>query len=158
MNSPSWNDSVFFFRYDEAAARNDHVTAGSWALERRHDKSLGTIPDLGSVSVSPDSYIPCVPTAAGSGNPVVPTTHCDAGLYMPGAHADDAAAVKRIRSADWLPDSELRASRVSRADINVSHFHDHTGHHQFVENRFLGPNVSLTARERRAQPKPAGLL
>jgi len=151
MNSPSWNDSVFFFGYDEGGGPYDHVPPVPGHSNDFTDKSLGTIPDIGSVSVSPDSYIPCVPTAAAPGDPVVPTTHCDLDSTWPGAHADDAAAVNGFGAQIGFRIPNFVVSPFTRRHY-VSHIPmDHTAIIKFVENRFLGPNVSLTARDA-AQP------
>ena len=65
MNSPAWNDSVFFFAYDEGGGPYDHVPPVPNHSNDFTDTSLGTIPDISSIAVNPDSnpnYYPCTYT------------------------------------------------------------------------------------------------
>ena len=48
MTSPSWNDSVFFFSYDEGGGPYDHVPPVPGHSNDFTDASLGTIPDISS--------------------------------------------------------------------------------------------------------------
>jgi phospholipase C len=71
MASPEWNDSVFFFSYDEGGGPYDHVPPVPGHSNDNTDASLGTIPDISTIAVNPDSYSPCVPAGG------VATIHCD---------------------------------------------------------------------------------
>ena len=56
MTSSSWNDSVFFFSYDEGGGPYDHVPPVPGHSNDNTDASLGTIPDISTIAVNPDSY------------------------------------------------------------------------------------------------------
>jgi phospholipase C len=88
MASPEWNDSVFFFAYDEGGGPYDHVPPVSGHSNDYTDASLGAIPDIKSIAVNPDSYKPCLPAGG------VPTTHCDLHGDYPGVNPSDAPAVE----------------------------------------------------------------
>ncbi len=151
MVSPSWNDSVFFFSYDEGGGPYDHVPPIPGHSNDFTDKSLGTIPDIKSISVSPDAYGPCLPPGESSTNKVPPTNHCDLRLTDPGAQPTDVAAVDGFGAQIGFRVPNIVISPFTRRHY-VSHIPmDHTAIMKFVENRFIGPNVSLTARDA-AQP------
>ena len=147
MTSPSWNDSVFFFSYDEGGGPYDHVPPIPGHSNDYTDKSLGTIPDIASISVSPDAYGPCLPPGDTSATPVPPTNHCDLRLSDPGAKPTDVAAVDGFGAQIGFRVPNIVISPFTRRHY-VSHIPmDHTAIIKFVENRFIGPNVNLTARD-----------
>ena len=62
MGSKSWNDSVFFFSYDEGGGPYEHVPPVAGHSNDNTDASLlatTTIPDISSIAVNADSYYPC---------------------------------------------------------------------------------------------------
>jgi|CZKL01.1.fsa_nt_gi phospholipase C len=145
MNSPSWKDSVFFFSYDEGGGPYDHVPPVPGHSNDLTSKSLGTIPDIASIAVSPDTYPPCVPTGG------VVTQHCDLRASDPGAHPGDAAQVSGFGAQIGFRVPNFVVSPFARRHY-VSHIPmDHTAIMKFVENRFIGPTAHLTARDA-AQP------
>jgi phospholipase C len=145
MSSPSWADSAFFFSYDEGGGPYDHVPPVPGDSNVNTNASLGTFPDIGSISVSPDSFNPCVPAGG------TPTTHCDLASTDPGANPDDAAAQKGFGAQLGFRLPNIVISPFTRRHY-VSHIPmDHTAVIKFVENRFIGSSAHLTARDA-AQP------
>jgi phospholipase C len=143
--SQSWYDSVFFFAFDEGGGPYDHVPPVPGHSNDYSDPAIQSVAaDISAISVSPDSFNPCVP---GSGTP---TLHCDLVSTDPGATATDAAAVKGFgsqlgfRIPNFIVSPYVRKHYVSHTPM------DHTAVIKFVENRFLG-GTSLTARDA-AQP------
>ena len=146
MSSSSWKDSVFFFSYDEGGGPYDHVPPVPGHSNDNTDASLGTIPDIGSVAVNPDSYWPCLPPSG-----TVATTHCDLRSGSPGAHTGDAAQAQGFAAQIGFRVPNMVISPFTRRHY-VSHIPmDHTAVIQFVETRFIGPTAHLTARDA-AQP------
>ena len=146
MASPEWKDSVFFLSYDEGGGPYDHVPPVPGHSNDYTDASLGTIPDISTISVNPDLYNPCVPPTPGT-----PTLHCDLALTDPGANPEDAAAVYGFAAQLGFRLPNMIISPFTRRHY-VSHIPmDHTAVIKFVENRFIGPNAHLTARDA-AQP------
>jgi phospholipase C len=145
MASSSWSDSVFFFTYDEGGGPYDHVPPVAGHSNQNTDKSLGTIPDIATISVNPDSYGPCVP-------PTPPATlHCDLRTNSPGANPGDAPAADGFKAQLGFRLPNMVISPFTRRHY-VSHIPmDHTAIIKFVENRFIGPSAHLTARDA-AQP------
>jgi len=144
--SPEWKDSVFFFSYDEGGGPYDHVPPVPGHSNDYTDASLGAIPDISTISVNPDSYNPCLPPTPGT-----PTIHCDLALNDPGASPGDAAAVYGFAAQLGFRLPNMIISPFTRRHY-VSHIPmDHTAVIKFVENRFIGPNAHLTARDA-AQP------
>jgi phospholipase C len=158
MASPSWADSVFFLSYDEGGGPYEHVppvpghsndytnTASMGFLP------LGNIPDIGSISVAPDSYAPCLANGPpdSNGNPTA-TTHCDLQKADPGAASTDAAAVQGFGAQVGFRLPNLVISPFTRKHY-VSHVPmDHTAVIKFVESRFISPSAHLTNRDA-AQP------
>jgi phospholipase C/uncharacterized cupredoxin-like copper-binding protein len=145
MASSSYASSVFFFAYDEGGGPYDHVPPVPGHSNDFTDTSLGTIPDIGSISVQPDSYLPCL------GANDAKTTHCDLDPSYPGAHAGDAAAVNGFgaqigfRVPNFVISPFVRRHYVSHIPM------DHTAIIKFVENRFISSSTHLTARDA-AQP------
>ncbi len=52
MASSAWNDSVFFFAYDEGGGPYDHVPPVPGHSNDNTDASLGTIPDISTIAVN----------------------------------------------------------------------------------------------------------
>ena len=145
MTSPSWSSSVFFFSYDEGGGPLDHVPPVPGHSNQNTDASLGTIPDISSIAVNPDSYKPCVPANG------TPTIHCDLDPSDPGAQSTDAPAVNGFAAQLGFRVPNFVVSPFARRHY-VSHIPmDHTAIIKFVENRFIGSSAHLTARDA-AQP------
>lgn len=145
MTSPSWSSSVFFLSYDEAGGPYDHVPPVPGSSNKNTDASLGTIPDISSIAVNPDSYNPCVPSGG------TPTLHCDLNASDPGAKSTDAAAKYGFAAQLGFRVPNIVISPFTRKHF-VSHIPmDHTAVIKFVENRFIGASAHLTARDA-AQP------
>ncbi len=146
MVSPSWNDSVFFFSYDEGGGPYEHVPPVPGHSNDFTDASLGTIPDISSIAVNADSYGPCVPATPGT-----PTLHCDLSTTDPGSNPNDAAAIQGFAAQLGFRVPNFIVSPFARRHY-VSHTPmDHTAIIKFVENRFIGSSAHLTARDA-AQP------
>lgn len=145
MTSPSWSSSVFFFSYDEGGGPYDHVPPVPGHSNDFTDSSLGTIPDISSIAVNPDSYNPCVPSGG------TPTLHCDLRPKSPGAVSTDAPAQQGFKAQLGFRVPNMVISPFARKHY-VSHIPmDHTAIIKFVENRFIGSSAHLTARDA-AQP------
>jgi phospholipase C len=145
MDSSSWKNSVFFLSYDEGGGPYDHVPPVPGHSNDFTDASLGTIPDIGPISVDPDSYNPCLPTGS------APPTHCDLVKNDPGATSGDAAQVNGFGAQLGFRLPNMIVSPFTRKHY-VSHTPmDHTAVIKFVENRFIGSSTHLTARDA-AQP------
>jgi phospholipase C len=147
MDSPEWNDSVFFLAYDEGGGPYDHVPpVPSHSNDFTDATKLGATPsDISSIAVDPDSYNPCLPPSG------TPTTHCDLTSSLPGAHSGDAAAEKGFAAQLGFRTPNMVISPFARRHY-VSHIPmDHTAIIKFVENRFIGSSAHLTARDA-AQP------
>ena len=146
MTSPSWTSSVFFFSYDEGGNPFDHVPPVPRHSNDYTAASLGAYPDISSIAVNPDSYLPCVPPTPGT-----PTVHCDLGTSDPGASPNDAAAQQGFAAQLGFRVPNMVISPFARKHY-VSHIPmDHTAIIKFVENRFIGGSAHLTARDA-AQP------
>jgi len=150
MASSSWHDSVFFFSYDEGGGPYDHVPpvpghSNDFTEPMVGSEPVSGIPDISTIAVNPDSYNPC-PAPNGT-----PTTHCDLRPTDPGTTSTDAAAVDGFKAQLGFRLPNFVISPFTRKHY-VSHIPmDHTAIIKFVENRFIGPNASLTARDA-AQP------
>jgi phospholipase C len=146
MASPSWNSSAFFLAYDEGGGPYDHVPPVPGHSNDFTSSSLGTIPDISSIAVNPDSYNPCIEPNG------IPTTHCDLpSAVQPGGHSTDAAAQYGFSAQLGFRVPNVVISPYVRKHY-VSHVPmDHTAVIKFVENRFLGSTAHLTARDA-AQP------
>jgi phospholipase C len=145
MTSPSWSDSAFFLSYDEGGGPYDHVPPVPGHSNDQTSAGLGTIPDISTIAVNPDSYGPCVSSTG------KPTLHCDLGSTSPGAHSGDAAAVNGFAAQLGFRLPNIVISPFTRRHY-VSHIPmDHTAVIKFVENRFIGSSAHLTARDA-AQP------
>jgi phospholipase C len=147
MTSSSWKDSIFFLSYDEGGGPYDHVPPVPGHSNDFTSTSMGTIPDISSIAVNPDTnpaYFPCVPTTT-------PDLHCDLYTKDPGAHPADAAALHGFGAQIGFRVPNIVISPFTRKHY-VSHIPmDHTAIIKFVENRFIGPSARLTARDT-AQP------
>jgi phospholipase C len=151
MTSPSWKDSVFFLAYDEAGGPYDHVPPVQGHSNDKTDavlgsEAVGSIPDISTIAVNADSYLPCLPTTVGK-----PTLHCDLTTSDPGANSGDAAAISGFAAQLGFRVPNMVISPFTKKHY-VSHIPmDHTAILKFVENRFIGPQAHLTARDA-AQP------
>ena len=145
MSSSSWDSSVFFLSYDEGGGPYDHVPPVPGHSNDYTDSSLGSIPDIGQISVNPDQYNPCVPSGGTA------TTHCDLSSIDPGATSTDAAAVSGFQAQLGFRVPNIVVSPFVRRHY-VSHIPmDHTAVIKFVESLFIGSSAHLTARDA-AQP------
>lgn len=150
MTSSSWKDSVFFVSYDEGGGPFDHVPPVQGKSNTYTDASLGTIPDISTISVNPDSYEPCLPPGTTTTS-WTPTLHCDLKLNEPGDTATDAPAVQGFAAQLGFRLPNLIISPFTRKHY-VSHIPmDHTAIDRFVEDRFIGDHTYLTNRDA-AQP------
>jgi len=142
MASPSWNDSIFFWSYDEGGGPYDHVPPVPGFTNQNTDPSLGITTDIASIAVNPDAFNPC---------PLVPgSLHCDLHPTDPGINPGDAPALLGFKAQLGFRLPNIVLSPFSRRHY-VSHIPmDHTAIIQLVETRFLN-GVSLTARDA-AQP------
>lgn len=145
MTSPEWSDSVFFLAYDEGGGPYDHVPPVPGHSNDYTDASMGAIPDISTIAVNPDSYLPCVPPGGTA------TTHCDLSSDDPGANPDDAAAEKGFAAQLGFRVPNMIISPFTRAHYVGHTPMDHTAIIKFVENRFIGSSAHLTARDA-AQP------
>ncbi|HEY1985607.1 MAG TPA: alkaline phosphatase family protein [Terracidiphilus sp.] len=138
--SSSWKNSAFFLSYDEGGGPYDHVPPVPGYSNQNTDASLGTIPDIKSIAVNPDSYKPCFPSGAA-------TLHCDLVANDPGTKSTDAAAVNGFAAQIGFRVPNIVISPFTRKHY-VSHTPmDHTAIIKFVESRFLGSSTHLTARD-----------
>jgi phospholipase C len=144
-----WKDSVFFLAYDEGGGPYDHVPPVPGHTNDFTDTvDAPNYPtDVTKISVQPDSFYPCVPTAAGD-------FHCDLSAGQPGSNLGDAAgpspdfgfgAQVGFRVPDMVISPFARRHYVSHIPM------DHTAIIKFVEDRFIGNGKYLTARDA-AQP------
>jgi phospholipase C len=149
MNSSSWKDSVFFLSYDEGGGPYDHVPpVPGHSNEYTNTSTLGAVPpDIGGIAVNPgDGFNPCVPATPGT-----PTLHCDLASIDPGAKSGDAAAINGFAAQLGFRLPNIIISPFTRKHY-VSHTPmDHTAVLKFVEDRFIGNHIYLTARDA-AQP------
>jgi phospholipase C len=145
MVSPSWGSSAFFFSYDEGGGPYDHVPPVPGHSNQYTDSSLGSIPDISTISVNADSFNPCRSSTG------TPTLHCDLKANDPGTKSTDApvqqgfAAQLGFRTPNFVVSPFARRHYVSHIPM------DHTAIIKFVENRFIGSSAHLTARDA-AQP------
>ncbi len=138
--SSSWKNTVFFLTYDEGGGPYDHVPPVPGHSNQNTDASLGSIPDISSIAVNPDSYQPCQPSGA-------PTTHCDLVTGDPGTKTTDAEYVNGVSAQLGFRVPNIVISPFTRKHY-VSHTPmDHTAIIKFVENRFIGSSTHLTARD-----------
>jgi phospholipase C len=158
MSSTAWADSVFFLSYDEGGGPYDHVPP---VPKHSNDRTitadmgflaLGNIPDISTIAVKPDLYMPCLANGPpdGSGTPTA-TAHCDLKPSDPGATSMDVAAEQGFAAQLGFRLPNLVISPFTRKHY-VSHVPmDHTAVIKFVESRFIGPLAHLTKRDA-AQP------
>jgi phospholipase C len=143
MASPSWQDSVFFFSFDEGGGPFDHVPPVPGHSNDWTDAGLGITTDIQSIAVNPDEFGPCL---GSRGN-----LHCDLHSEDPGAHAGDAPAQQGFAAQLGFRLPNFVVSPFTRKHY-VSHIPmDHTAIIKFVESRFIGQGTHLTARDA-AQP------
>jgi phospholipase C len=150
MASPEWSDSVFFLAFDEGGGPYDHVPPVPGHSNDYTDASMGSIPDISTISVNPDlndgpsgdpNYFPCLPPDGTA------TTHCDLSSDDPGAQPTDAAAVNGFGAQ-----LGFRVPNMIISPFTIAHYvghnpMDHTAIIKFVEDRFIGPNAHLTQRD-----------
>jgi phospholipase C len=142
MASSLWNDSVFFFSYDEGGGPFDHVPPVPGHTNDFTDASLGIKTDISSIAVNPDSYFPCLTNGS---------VHCDLQMGYPGTSSTDAAAKEGFAAQLGFRLPNIIVSPFTRRHY-VSHTPmDHTAVIKFVESRFIGKDAHLTARDA-AQP------
>jgi phospholipase C len=150
MSSTSWQDSAFFFAYDEGGGPYDHVApvAGHTNDFTTASMAASYPNDVTKISVSPDSNNPCVPAAPGD-------LHCDLKAGQPGTNTEDAAycapgtycaqqgfgAQVGLRVPDMVISPFARKHYVSHIPM------DHTAVIKFVEDRFIGDGKYLTSRD-----------
>ena len=148
MTSPAWSDSVFFLAFDEGGGPYDHVPPISGHSNDNTDASMGSIPDISTISVNPDSYNPCLPPSG-----TVPTSppYCDLSTDDPGAKPGDAPAVNGFAAQLGFRVPDMIISPFVKSHYVGHNPMDHTAVIKFVENRFIGPNAHLTPRDE-AQP------
>jgi phospholipase C len=146
MTSKSWNDSVFFFGYDEGGGPYEHVPPVPGHSNDNTDKSLGTIPDIASIAVNADSYFPCPPPVYGTA-----TLHCDLKADWPGDSSGDAPSVKGFSAQLGFRVPNMVISPFTRKHYVSNIPMDHTAVLKFVEDRFIGDKKYLTNRDA-AQP------
>jgi phospholipase C len=145
MNSTSWPSSVFFLSYDEAGGPFDHVPPVPGHSNDFSDSTLGTVPDISTIAVNPDSFNPCLPPGG------VFTVNCDLRPIDPGANPADAPAQQGFAAQLGFRVPNIVISPFTRQHY-VSHVPmDHTAILKFVENRFIGSSAHLTNRDA-AQP------
>jgi phospholipase C len=146
MGSSSWNDSVFFFSYDEGGGPFDHVPPVPGHSNQNTDASLlasTTIPDISTIAVNADNYYPCQPAVAGS-----PTTHCDLPSDdWPGDNTDDAPAKGGFAAQLGFRLPNIIISPFTRRHYVSNIPMDHTAILRFVEDRFIGDHQYLTGRD-----------
>lgn len=115
-----------------------------WSPEHSNDKtdaSLGTIPDIATVAVNPDSYKSCVPSGGTA------TLHCDLKSSSPGAHSGDAAAIQGFAAQLGFRVPNIVDSPFVRRHLCLAYSMGHTAVIKFVENRFVGSSTHLTASD-----------
>ena len=149
MASPEWKESVFFLAYDEGGGPYDHVPPVAGHSNDNTapvvgSTALAAIPDISTIAVNADSYIPCVSGGA-------PTLHCDLAAQDPGAKAGDAPVTQGFAAQLGFRVPNLVISPFTRRHF-VSHIPmDHTAITKFVETRFVPSSANLTPHEA-AQP------
>ena len=78
--------------------------------------SLGTIPDISTIAVNPDSYNPCVPPGG------TPTLHCDLATTDPGCQAGAMPpAVERLCRSAWVPHAEYDHFAIYTEALRFAH-------------------------------------
>jgi phospholipase C len=141
LQSSSWPSSVFFLSYDEAGGPFDHVPPVPGHSNDNTDASLGTISDIGRISVNPDGFGPCVPPLG------TPTINCDLRMTDPGWNSTDAPAQEGFSAQLGFRVPNLVISPYVRQHY-VSHIPmDHTAVIKFVESRFISGSTHLTSRD-----------
>ena len=145
MSSPSWNDSVLFFGFDEGGGPYDHVPPVPGFTNKNTLAPLVSLEgDITPIAVNPDGFLPCPPATAG-----VYTNHCDLRPNTPGANPADAPAQK-----GWAAQLGFRIPNFIVSPFVKKHYvghtaMDHTAVIHFLEQRFNLP--ALTNRDA-AQP------
>jgi phospholipase C len=136
---------VFFLGYDEGGGPYEHVPPVPNHSNDNTDSSLGTIPDISSISVNADNYFPC-PAPSGTA-----TLHCDVKTNWPGANPGDDAKVNGFAAQLGFRVPNMVISPFTRKHYISNIPMDHTAILKFVEDRFIGDKNYLTKRDA-AQP------
>ncbi|MBV9669439.1 MAG: hypothetical protein JOZ43_00655 [Acidobacteriales bacterium] len=145
MYSSSWQDSVFFFAFDEAGGLYDHVPPVPGYTNKFTDSGMKSIEgDVSPISVNPDSYLPCPPATPG-----VYTNHCDVRPGAPGAKTTDAAHIYGFAAQIGFRVPNMIISPFARRHYVGHRSMDHTAVLRFLEERYNLP--ALTKRDA-AQP------
>ena len=150
MTSPSWNDSVFFFSYDEGGGPFEHVPPVPGHSNDNTDASLlasTEIPDISTIAVNADNYFPCPPPNP----PGTVTTHCDVPSGYPASNPADAPAINGFAAQLGFRLPNIIISPFTRRHYVSNIPMDHTAILKFVEDRFIGDQKYLTPRDA-AQP------
>jgi phospholipase C len=132
MGSPEWNDSVFFFSYDEGGGPYDHVPPVPGHSNDFTDAAVGAVPDIAGIAVNPDAYKPCYPAGGKA------TTHCDLHSDFPGVNSGDAPAVHGFDAQLGFRLPNIVISPFTRRHYVSNIPLDHTAILKFVETRFIG--------------------
>jgi phospholipase C len=147
MSSPSWKDSVFFYSYDEGGGPLDHVPPVPSHSNDFTDKVLGTIPDISTIAVNPDGFLPCPEAVDPVTGVSTATLHCDLRPTWPGTHPTDVAFTQGFAAQLGFRVPNMIVSPFTRKHF-VSHTPmDHTAVLKFVEDRFIGDKKYLTNRD-----------
>ena len=153
MVSPSWGSSAFFFSYDEGGGPYDHVPPVPGHSNDFTDSSLGSIPDISSIAVNPDSYNPCAPSGGSRYAALRPEDEREGSRH--GEHGCAGAA--GICGTTRIPLAQLRGFAVRAQALCLAHSHGPYGDHQVcgepVHRKLRAPD-----RARCRTAEPAGLL
>ncbi len=138
----------------KVAGTYDHVPPVPGHSNDKTDASLGTIPDISPIAVSPDNYNPCVPTDG------TPTLHCDLASRDPRCYSRRCCGRSRFWRPAWLQIAEHDHLAIQQAALCVSITPmDHTAVIMFVESRFIGKGGSAhLSRTRCRTARPLGIL
>jgi len=145
MASSSWNDSVFFFSYDEGGGPYDHVppcrATPTTRPTRRSDHS-GHRPDFG-----PAGQLVSLPAAGWrDGNGTLRSQSRQSGAQP------DRPPTSMDSERSLVPLAEHRDFAVHAAALRFAYSDGPHGIMKFVENRFIGPSAHLTRAMRATEP------
>ena len=141
MNSPAWNDSVFFLSYDEGGGPFDHVPPVPGHTNDFSNSALGltSANDVSTIAVNPDTYFPCPANGrachrlyAAHGHialrPCFPWVGvCRPRLQFAGRGVFDEPG---IWGTAWLPVAEYGDLSVHQEALCFAHPDGPHGHHQ----------------------------
>jgi phospholipase C len=136
MSSTSWKDSDFFFSYDEGGGPYITFRPSPHTNDWTDNSAVVSYPtDISTIAVNADAYKPCVPTAPGD-------LHCDLMAGDPGTTSTDDPAVNGFGAQLGFRIPNMVVSPFTKMHY-VSHIPmDHTAIIKFVENRFIGNNIT----------------